>query len=202
MPWASNPEKRFRLSPSAPKVFAGVAYWLGIGPPVRVTEFDSLHPLHTLNLLNAGVAQVEERRSCKAGVGVSSTPSGSKAFGGVVQRQDRWPATSRWGFDSLLFHQIRQGRPSPGCAASDNKCGRGRVVRRRSVEPSTRIQFPPATPNTDGRSSTGQSTGFLNRRFGFKSRRPFQTGPSSNWIGRRSPKPEIPVRVRMGRPGL
>ena len=28
------------------KVFAGVAYWLGIGSPVRLTEFDSPHPLH------------------------------------------------------------------------------------------------------------------------------------------------------------
>src|ERR1700722_6543569 len=71
VPWASNPEKRFRLSPSAPKLSAGVAYWLGIGSPVRSTEFDSPHPLH------AGVAQVEEHRPRNAEVGVSNTPSGS-----------------------------------------------------------------------------------------------------------------------------
>ena len=56
---------------SAPKLSAGVAYWLGIGSPVRSTEFDSPHPLH------AGVAQVEEHRTRNAEVGVSNTPSGS-----------------------------------------------------------------------------------------------------------------------------
>src|ERR1700749_399358 len=71
VPWASNPEKRFRLSPSAPKLSAGVAYWWCIGSPVRSTEFDSPHPLH------AGVAQVEEHRTRNAEVGVSNPPSGS-----------------------------------------------------------------------------------------------------------------------------
>ena len=31
--------------------FAGVAYWLGIGPPVRLTEFDSSHPLQFVSAL-------------------------------------------------------------------------------------------------------------------------------------------------------
>src|SRR5271156_1042267 len=57
---------------SAPKLSAGVAYWLGIGSPVRSTEFDSPHPLH------ARVAQVEEHRTRNAEVGVSNTPSGNK----------------------------------------------------------------------------------------------------------------------------
>src|ERR1043165_1552472 len=54
---------------------ADVAHWLGAGPPVRPTEFDSLHPLH------AGVAQAEERRTRNAAGGVSNTPSGSKNRG-------------------------------------------------------------------------------------------------------------------------
>src|SRR5580700_2333465 len=66
-----QPREEIRLSPSAPKLSAGVAYWLGIGSPVRSTEFDSPHPLH------AGVAQVEEHRTRNAEVGVSNTPSGS-----------------------------------------------------------------------------------------------------------------------------
>ena len=63
--------KRECALPSAPRVCAGVAYWLGIGSPVRQTEFDSPHSLH------AGVAQVEERRPRSAEAGVSITPSGS-----------------------------------------------------------------------------------------------------------------------------
>ena len=40
-----------------------------------------------------------------------------RALGGVVQREDRWPATSRWGFNSLLFHQVRQeGRRGRGAS--------------------------------------------------------------------------------------
>ena len=56
---------------------AGVAYWLGIGSPVRSTEFDSPHSLH------AGVAQVEEHRTRNAEVGVSNTPSGSRIISPV-----------------------------------------------------------------------------------------------------------------------
>ena len=63
---------------------------------------------------------------------------------------------------------------SPGVPGT--KCGRGRVDRRRSVEPSTRIQFPPATP--------------------------IHSGPSSNGTGPSPPKAEIPVRIRMGRPSF
>jgi hypothetical protein len=40
-----------------------------------------------------------------------------RTLGGVVQREDRWPATSRWGFNSLLFHQVRQeGRRGRGAS--------------------------------------------------------------------------------------
>jgi hypothetical protein len=42
---------------------AGVAHWLGVGSPVRATEFDSPHSLH------AGEAQMEERRIRNAEVG-------------------------------------------------------------------------------------------------------------------------------------
>ena len=69
-----QPREEISIISVRSKVSAGVAYWLGIGPPVRRTEFDSLHPLH---VSSAGVAQVEERRSRKAEVGVSNIPSGS-----------------------------------------------------------------------------------------------------------------------------
>ena len=62
------------------KVSAGVAYWLGIGSPIRQTEFDSPHSLH------AGVAQVEEHRTRKAEVGVSNTPSGSSRCSSVGEQ--------------------------------------------------------------------------------------------------------------------
>ena len=61
-------------------VSAGVAYWLGIGSPVRSTEFDSPHSLH------AGVAQVEEHRTRNAEVGVSNTPSGSSRCSSVGEQ--------------------------------------------------------------------------------------------------------------------
>ena len=41
-----QPREEISIISVRSKVFAGVAYWLGIGPPVRLTEFDSLHPLH------------------------------------------------------------------------------------------------------------------------------------------------------------
>ena len=41
-----QPREEISIISVRSKVFAGVAYWLGIGPPVRPTEFDSLHPLH------------------------------------------------------------------------------------------------------------------------------------------------------------
>src|SRR5437868_2533044 len=61
-----QPREEISIISVRSKVFAGVAYWLGIGPPVRPTEFDSLHPLHDEFCASAGVAQVEERRSRKA----------------------------------------------------------------------------------------------------------------------------------------
>ena len=66
-----QPREEISIISARSKVSAGVAYWLGIGPPVRQTEFDSPHPLQ------AGVAQVAERRTRNAEVGVSSAPSGS-----------------------------------------------------------------------------------------------------------------------------
>jgi hypothetical protein len=62
------------------KVSAGVAYWLGIGSPVRSTEFDSPHLLH------AGVAQVEEHRTRNAEVGVLNTPSGASRCSSVGEQ--------------------------------------------------------------------------------------------------------------------
>lgn len=47
------------------------------------------------------------------------------------------------------------------------KCGRGRVVRRRIVNPSTRVQFSPVTPGAHR--PTGEGTGFLNLRSAFES---------------------------------
>src|SRR5258707_10388317 len=41
-----QPREEISIISVRSKVFADVAYWLGIGPPVRPTEFDSLHPLH------------------------------------------------------------------------------------------------------------------------------------------------------------
>jgi hypothetical protein len=72
VPWASNPREEISIISVRSKISAGVAYWLGIGSPVRQTEFDSPHSLHSR------VAQVEERRTRSAEVGVSNTPSGSK----------------------------------------------------------------------------------------------------------------------------
>ena len=56
---------------------------------------------------------------------------------------------------------------SPGVPGT--KCGRGRVDRRRSVEPSTRIQFRPATPIYSGPSPTGQGPALRRLRFRFES---------------------------------
>ena len=57
-----------------------MAYWLGIGSPVRSTEFDSPHSLH------AGVAQVEEHRTRNAEVGISNIPSGSSRCSSVAEQ--------------------------------------------------------------------------------------------------------------------
>ena len=68
-----------------------MAYWLGIGSPVRSTEFDSPHPLH------AGVAQVEEHRTRNAEVGVSNTPSGSSRCSSMgEQLHGRQPMSVRF----------------------------------------------------------------------------------------------------------
>lgn len=67
-----QPREEISIISVRSRVFAGVAYWLGIGSPVRSTEFDSPHPLH------AGVAQAGERRTRNAEAGVSNTPSGSR----------------------------------------------------------------------------------------------------------------------------
>src|SRR5712692_7511188 len=67
-----QPREEISIISVRSNVFAGVAYWLGTGSPVRSTEFDSPRPLQ------AGVAQVAEHRTRNAEGGVSSTPSGSK----------------------------------------------------------------------------------------------------------------------------
>ena len=46
-----QPREEISIISVRSKVSAGVAYWLGVGPPVRATEFDSPHSLH------AGVAE-------------------------------------------------------------------------------------------------------------------------------------------------
>ena len=66
-----QPREEISIISVRSKFIAGVAYWLGIGPPVRRTEFDSPPPHQ------AGVAQAEERRIRNAEAGVSITPSGS-----------------------------------------------------------------------------------------------------------------------------
>jgi hypothetical protein len=70
-PGSPKPGEEIAINSVRSESYAGVAYWLGIGSPVRLTEFDSPHSLH------ARVAQVEERRIRDAEVGVSNTPSGS-----------------------------------------------------------------------------------------------------------------------------
>ena len=144
MPWASNPEKRFRLSPSAPK-FRRMSP-IGLASDRQSDEQSSILCIRSM-FSSAGVAQVEERRSRKAEVGVSNIPSGSsfdmgESFNGRtagLQPADGGSIPS----SSTIF--VRDAVAE--LRRSDNKCGRGRVDRRRSVEPSTRIQFPPATPN-------------------------------------------------------
>ena len=74
-----QPREEISIISVRSKVSAGVAYWLGIGSPVRSTEFDSPHSLH------AGVAQVEEHRTRNAEVGVSNTLSGSSRCSSVVE---------------------------------------------------------------------------------------------------------------------
>ncbi len=123
MPRASNPEKRFRLSPSAPRFFAGVAYWLGIGSPVRLTEFDSPRPLQ------AGVAQVEERRTRNAEAGVSITPSGSR----IVRHNRARRALCRASGESF-----RGSRSTVGPLACNQQMG---------------VQFPPLPSSSPGRPS-------------------------------------------------
>ena len=99
------------MSPSAPKFSTSVAHWLGIGSPFRTTEFDFPHSLH------AGVAQVEERRASAVSIDGGAPPARPRPFffGGVVQWEDRRFATGKRGFNSLLFHQFRQG----------GRCGQG-----------------------------------------------------------------------------
>src|ERR1700730_8359252 len=63
-----QPREEISIISVRSKPSAGVAYWLGIGSPVRSTEFDSPHSLH------AGVAQVEEHRTRNAEVGVRIPP--------------------------------------------------------------------------------------------------------------------------------
>src|SRR5712675_2032741 len=77
--WASNPEKRFRLSPSAPK-FSRVSP-IGWASDRQSDQQSSILCIRSISVqvrFNAGVAQAEERRSRKAEVGVSIIPSGSK----------------------------------------------------------------------------------------------------------------------------
>ena len=78
------------------QVSPGVAYWLGIGSPVRSTEFDSPHSLH------AGVAQVEEHRTRNAEVGFRIHPL---APADVAQRESSWMVSNRCVFDSLYWLQ-------------------------------------------------------------------------------------------------
>ena len=75
-----QPREEISIISVRSKVSAGVAYWLGIGSPVRSTEFDSPHSLH------AGVAQVEEHRTRNAEVGISNIPSGSSRCSSVGEQ--------------------------------------------------------------------------------------------------------------------
>lgn len=75
-----QPREEISIISVRSKCPAGVAYWLGIGSPVRSTEFDSPHSLH------AGVAQVEEHRTRNAEVGVSNIPSGSSRCSSVGEQ--------------------------------------------------------------------------------------------------------------------
>ena len=80
MPWASNPEKRFRLSPSAPK-FSRVSP-IGWASDRQSDQQSSILCIRSMmKFAIARVAQADERRSRKAEVGVSTTPSGSRLLG-------------------------------------------------------------------------------------------------------------------------
>lgn len=86
-----QPGEEISIISARSKVLAGVAYWVGIGSPVRPTEFDSPHSLQ------AGVAQVEERRTRNAEAGVSNTPSGSSRCSSVgEQLLGRQPTSVRF----------------------------------------------------------------------------------------------------------
>src|ERR1700722_13086926 len=78
-----QPREEISIISVRSNVSAGVAYCLGIGSPVRSTEFDSPHSLH------AGVAQVEEHRTRNAEVGISNIPSGSSRCSSVGEQSLR-----------------------------------------------------------------------------------------------------------------
>ena len=139
---------------------ASVAYWLGIGSPVRPTEFDSPHSLHK-RLTSAGVAQAEERRTRNAEGGVSNTPSGSKD----VQKFPGESSNGRTaGLQPANERSIRSsstnspGRPSRSRHRSEKPDKHVRLVllapsvavaewcRRLAVNQSTRVRFSPVTP--------------------------------------------------------
>ena len=145
--------------------------WHRTASPTNRVRFSASAPLFMSSVSSsAGVAQVEERRSRKAEVGVSNIPSGSsfdmgESFNGRtagLQPADGGSIPS----SSTIF--VRDAVAE--LRRSDNKCGRGRVDRRRSVERSTRIQFPPATPNFQTvHRPTGQGPALRRLRFRFES---------------------------------
>ena len=132
---------------------AGVAYWLGIGSPVRTTEFDSPRPLH------AGVAQVEEHRTRNARRGVSTISSGSTISPGR-------PLRSRRQSEKLDKH-VRLVLLAPSVTVAE-------WLRRATVDRSTRVQFSPVTPFSFPRASfNGSGYPATNREtWGFESLRP------------------------------
>jgi hypothetical protein len=143
---------------SAPKLSAGVAYWLGIGSPVRSTEFDSPHPLH------AGVAQVEEHRTRNAEVGVSNTPSGSSRCSSMgEQSHGRRPMSVRF---APLAPKSRPCKHRWRCAGpvlrkSRFESGTGLHLSMRASEP---VSCWPHKP-CEWRSTRQPATIFINSRF-------------------------------------
>jgi hypothetical protein len=110
--------------------FAGVAYWLGFGPPVRLTEFDSPHPLQVSLPCKhrwrcAGpvirISQFESDTGLQACLRASE-PVSCWPHKPCEWRSTRQPATSFGGvLFNGLFNNVRQG----------GRCGQGAGLKSR-----------------------------------------------------------------------
>ena len=162
MPWASNPEKRFRLSPSAPE-FQRV--WLGSGREelgvVLSTRLIIERPLVRPQLPGPSFNCGQVNR-CHAGLishasgGQLASPQpifwGSRSMGGPLacnqQMRVRFPPLPPSSPGRPLRSRRRSEKPdkhvrlvplAPSVTVAE-------WLRRQTVDLSTRVQFPPVTP--------------------------------------------------------